>query len=248
MNWSTVAALVLPLLLVLHWLFRADRPGGARLFRALAGPQIGLLFVIMASAMQRMRLYQDEYGQTELRLYVTAFMAWLALVFVWFVLTVLRDRRERFAFGALLAAFGMIAALHVLNPDAAIVRANAARTRAGRPFDVDYALSLSADAVPALLAARPVLPPRQAQAVTARLAPPGPPRQGDWRSWNWSRAEARRQAAGARDKGTAVAWRTEAPWKERARHGRSGGGWRGGRCTRRRSGMWRRWWWSTCGG
>ena len=143
-----VAALVLPLLLAFHWLFRADGPGGTRLFRALAGLQVGLLFVIMASALQRMRLYQSEYGQTELRLYVTAFMAWLALVFAWFILTVLRDRRERFAFGALLAAFGMIATLHILNPDAAIVRANAAYARAGHPFDVDYALLLSADAVP----------------------------------------------------------------------------------------------------
>ncbi|MBV9848554.1 MAG: DUF4173 domain-containing protein [Armatimonadetes bacterium] len=201
-----VAALVLPLLLTLHGLFRSESPRGARLFRALAGLQVGLLFVIMASATQRMRLYQGEYGQTELRLYVTAFMAWLALVFVWFVLTVLRGRRERFAFGALLSAFGMIALLHALNPDAAIVRANAALARAGRPFDVDYALSLSADAVPALLAARPALPPPQAQAVTARLAAAWtPPRNPDWRSWNWSRVGAWRLAAGTRDKGTPVA-------------------------------------------
>ena len=201
-----VAALVLPLLLTLHRLFRADGPSGTRLFRVLAGLQTGLLFVIMASAMQRMRLYQSEYGQTELRLYVTAFMAWLATVFVWFVLTVLRDRRGPFAFGALMMAFGMVAALHVLNPDAAIVRANLAHARAGHPFDSDYALSLSADAVPTLLSARALLPAPQSQAVAAGLATAwARPRQGDWRSWNWSRAEASRLAAGAHDKGIPAA-------------------------------------------
>ena len=201
----TVAALVLPLLLVFHWLFRPDGARGAGLFRALAGLQIGLLFVIMASAVQRMRLYQSEYGQTELRLYVTAFMAWLALVFVWFALTVLRDRREQFAVGALLTAFGMIAALHVLNPDAAIVRANAGLTRAGHPFDADYALSLSADAVPALYSVRSLLPPAQAQVVTARLAAAWKePQARDWRSWNWSRAEAHRRASGKELAGAGV--------------------------------------------
>ena len=46
----TVAALVLPFLLFVHWLLRPDDAPGQRLFQWLAGMQIALLFVIMASA------------------------------------------------------------------------------------------------------------------------------------------------------------------------------------------------------
>ena len=66
-----VAALVLPLLLLADWMRRRDRGRQDVLFRVLAGALIVLLFVVMASALQRMRLYQREYGLTELRVYVT---------------------------------------------------------------------------------------------------------------------------------------------------------------------------------
>ena len=66
-----VAALSLPLLLAAHWLLRKEKALGERVFRVLAGAQIALLFVMMVSALQRMRLYQREYGLTELRVYTT---------------------------------------------------------------------------------------------------------------------------------------------------------------------------------
>ncbi|MFN8517122.1 MAG: DUF4173 domain-containing protein [Chloroflexia bacterium] len=97
----TVSALVLPVLLGAHWGLRAGDRAAARLFRGLAGSLVVLLFAVMASAIQRMRLYQETYGLTELRLYTTAFMGWLALVFIWFVVTVLWGRRDYFAFRAL---------------------------------------------------------------------------------------------------------------------------------------------------
>ena len=165
----TVAALVLPLLLLADWLRRRERPLHDRLFRALAGAQVVLLFVIMASAVQRMRLYQQAYGLTELRLYTTVFMGWLAVVFAWFMATVLRGRRDRFAFGAMTAAFVAVAALHALNPDALIVRTNTARAAAGRSFDARYATSLSADAVPALVEALPALRSEDRCAVATDL-------------------------------------------------------------------------------
>jgi hypothetical protein len=142
-----VTALILPLLLVLEWLLHKDHPVPLRWFRSLAAFQVILLFVIMASALQRMRLYQSEFGLTELRFYTTTFMGWLALVFMWFMATVLRGRRDRFAFGALLTGFLGIAVLHFLNPDDLITRTNLARVAAGRSFDVKYATSLSADSI-----------------------------------------------------------------------------------------------------
>lgn len=190
-----VAALVLPLLLAAHWLLRKEKPLHERIFRVLAGAQLALLFVIMASAVGRMQLYQNEYGLTELRLYTMAFMGWLFAVFVWLALTVLRGRRERFACGAVVAGFLVIGALHVLNPDALIVRVNIAQARAGRSFDAAYAASLSADAVPELLLAWPSLSAQERCTVARRINASWSQRANtDWRTWNWSHAEARRLA------------------------------------------------------
>jgi hypothetical protein len=187
----TVAALVLPLLLAAHWLLRKDNPLHERIFRLLAGVQILLLFVIMASAVGRMRLYQSEYGLTELRIYTTAFMGWLALVFIWFVLTVLRGERERFMYGALVTAFLIVGALHVINPDALIVRTNISQVRDGRGFDSVYVSMLSADAVPALVEALPTMNHYDQCIITTGLLRryDNLGRQ-DWRSWNRSRAVA----------------------------------------------------------
>src|SRR5206468_3878865 len=119
-------------------------------FRALSALLVVLLFVVMASALERMRLYQRAYGLTELRLYSTAFMLWLAAVCCWFVVTVFRGRRSGFAIGAVVTALATVVALNVANPDALIARIDIDRARAERPLDVGYVLGLSADAVPPL--------------------------------------------------------------------------------------------------
>jgi hypothetical protein len=189
----TVAALVLPILLGAHWLLRKDNPAHERIFRLLAGAQVALLSIIMVSAVRRMLLYQSEYGLTELRLYTMAFMCWLALVFVWFIATVLRGRREQFAFGALIAGFLIVATLHVINPDALIVSVNVEHARAGRGFDADYAASLSADAVPALMQSLPILNAEDQRIVAIRVLDSwSVSARSDWRTWNWARSEARR--------------------------------------------------------
>lgn len=189
-----VAALVLPLLLGLHWLLRKGNPAHERVFRLLAGAQVLLLFVIMASAVRRMLLYQSVYGLTEQRLYTTAFMAWLALVFLWFVATALRGRREQFACGALVAALLVIATLHLINPDALIVRANVAHAQQGRFFDAHYAASLSADAAPALMKSLPALNEDDRRIIAAGFLEDSSweDESTDWRSWNWARREKRR--------------------------------------------------------
>ncbi|MBI4165690.1 MAG: DUF4173 domain-containing protein, partial [Acidobacteria bacterium] len=187
----TVSALVLPLLLLAHWVLVKNNLRAERIFRWLAGFQLVLLAVIMVSAFQRMRIYQEEYGLTQQRLYPTAFMAWLAVVFVWFVLTALRGQRERFAFGAMVAGFVLIGALHIANPDALIVRVNVARMAEGKQFDALYASSLSADAVPELLAAVPRIPEPDRCIVAGRLLDSwAQPEVDDWRSWNYSRSRA----------------------------------------------------------
>jgi hypothetical protein len=121
-------------------------------------------------------------------------MGWLALVFVWFAMTVLRGQREQFACGALALAFTALAGLHFYNPDAQIIRSNLAHAQTGRYFDAEYAAGLSADAVPELLAGESALPYESRCLLAKRLR--GRWTYGEsWLSWNWSRSVARGLAA-----------------------------------------------------
>jgi Domain of unknown function (DUF4173) len=153
-----VAGLSLPLLLVADWAADKGDPVAVRRLRRLAGLVVALLFVILASALERMRLYTAAYGLTETRLYTTAFMGWLALVLGWLVATVLRGDRRRFGAGTLAAGLAVVGCLDLLNPDGMIVRVNGARAAAGGSYDAAYGTSLSADAVPTLLRTLPTLP------------------------------------------------------------------------------------------
>jgi hypothetical protein len=151
--------LVLPMLMALHWLIRREAGRALTLFRYLAATQIGLLFVIMLSASQRMLLLTGElgYGMTLGRFYPMVFMVWLAVVFLIFALTVLRGRRDLFAWHAAMSALVVVAALNFLNPDDFVVRTNLALMREGRAFDAVYNSRLSADAFPALVEVYPEL-------------------------------------------------------------------------------------------
>ena len=192
----TVTALVLPLLLLAHWLLRSEKSLHLRIFRALSASLVALLFVVMASALQRMRLYTAELGLTELRLYTTAFMAWIFVVLVFFLLTVLRARRHLFAPSALATGFLAVAFLNALNPDALIVRTNLARAESGHELDAPYLASLSADAVPPLVAGLPRLPERDRNSIEAGLgARWAGSASSDWRTYNRSRSWAREAVA-----------------------------------------------------
>src|SRR5204863_164876 len=128
-----------------------------RVFRQLSGLLLVLLAVIMASALQRMRLYVAAFGLSTDRLYATSFMILLLGVLAWFAWTVLRGQRQKFVFGSLMQGLAVLAGLHVLNPDAFIINTNLNRPAAERPFDAKYAPTLGGDAVPSLLAALPQL-------------------------------------------------------------------------------------------
>lgn len=186
-----VAALVLPLLLGLHWLLPEEGAGARRLFRVLAGALSAQLAVIMASAWQRMMLYQREYGLTELRFIATTFMIWLAVLLLWFLVTVMRERRERFVFGAVVSAFALLAVMHLVNPDALIMRTNLTRAAEGKRFDAAHAARLGPDALPLLLDAMPNLKPEDQRIIAETLLARYDGSQvEDWRTWNWSRSRA----------------------------------------------------------
>jgi hypothetical protein len=195
-----VAVLVLLVLLAADALVVRSPGRGARLVRLLSGGLVALVFVVIASALQRMYLYQQAYGLTELRVYVTGTIFWLAVVFVWFSLTVLRGRRRGFATGAVIAGFAASAALNVVNPDALIARTNLDRPR----VDVAYAASLSDDAVPTLLERLPTLRPDLRRALAIELLARAD-EANDWRSFNLARSRAHELLAEHREELAAYA-------------------------------------------
>jgi hypothetical protein len=152
-----VAGLLLPVLLCARALIPASDSRALRLYRQLALPLVALLGAILISAGARMRLYIHYYGISADRLYATAFMIWLAIVFVWLALTVLRARPRTFAAGLVVSGFVVLFTLNVLNPDALVARANLARGDAASSraagTDLRYVASLGGDAVPLLVSA-----------------------------------------------------------------------------------------------
>jgi hypothetical protein len=186
--------LVVPVLLAADWLLARARTRDDLVFRVLAGVQIALVLAITASALYRLSLYHASYGLTEDRFYAMVLLLWIGAMLLWFAATVLRGRRDSFAFGALVAGLSTVVLLFVINPDAIVARTNVARmSSADGPerFDVVYAASLSADAVPVLIDALPALPP-DVQCPLARhmLQRWAPDRQRSIRSWNWSASRA----------------------------------------------------------
>jgi hypothetical protein len=117
-------------------------------------------------------------------------MVWLTAVFGWFCGTVLRGRRDRFAFGALSAGIGTVVMLHAVDPDALIVRVNASRTDAPVAFDAVYAAGLSGDAVPALLDRLDAVPAGARCDVVRPLLADWSGAGEDWRAWSLGRARA----------------------------------------------------------
>ena len=186
--------LVAPVLLAADWLLARDRRRDDVLFRALAGLQIGLVLVITASALHRLSLYHTSYGLTESRFYAMVLLIWIGVMLLWLAATVLRGRRDSFAFGALVAGLSTVALLFVINPDAIVARTNVARMSsadASVRFDVAYATTLSGDAVPVLIDALPALPPDVQCPLAQHLLHRWPPdRERSIRSWSWSASRA----------------------------------------------------------
>ena len=189
----TASLLLLPVLAGLDWARRQEGTTRA-LYLALATLLSALLFVVMASAWQRLAIYRETFGLTELRLYTAVSLPWLGVTLLWFLLLVARRVTDRAIAGAVLLGVACLLGLYALNPHDLITRTNIERGAAGHDLDVAYAASLSADALPALLDHLPALQLAADDAVarctlalrfvhTAEAS-------RDWRAWNLSRRHA----------------------------------------------------------
>jgi len=125
-----VSLLVLPVLLGTRALIRDNDNTAIRRHKLLAVPLLVLVGGVMASALGRMALYVHYYGPSTARLYASVFMVWLALVFVWFGLTILRGRTRDFAAGMTITGVLTLAGLNVVNPEALVARASIDRAGA----------------------------------------------------------------------------------------------------------------------
>jgi hypothetical protein len=145
-----VAVLALLMILSLHELTRRETDRKELAFGGLISAMIALVLVILASAFQRLLLYEDAFGYTQLRLYSHVFMIWLGFAFIWFWMVSLL-RTDRFALGAFLAALGFLITLNTVNPDSFIAERNLGRYRTTGKLDLAYLTTLSDDAVPTLV-------------------------------------------------------------------------------------------------
>jgi hypothetical protein len=183
----------------------ARRPEGRS--RAFVGAGLALLCltaIILVSAAVRLGLYQQVYGWTELRFYVAASIAWLAIGGLVATVLLVRDRMRWLFHGLAFGAIAVTLAVSLVGPQAFVTQQNVARTLdpslvpAGGHggLDIEYAATLGDDSIPILVAALPSLDAASRSVLIATLdrrraeleADPG---DAAWPAWNRSRELAR---------------------------------------------------------
>lgn len=182
-----------------------DRLAQARTSR-LVGASVALMALtgaVLVSSAFRMRLYQEAYGWTELRLYVLATIAVLAVVLLGMVAGLLRDRVRWIGHVAVVAGLVIGLGLNIIGPVRFITEQNVARLadpslvpeHGTAGVDELYLTSLGDDAVPGLLRALPFLDDERADylrfQLASRLRDLREPELEAWQAWNLGRAVAR---------------------------------------------------------
>jgi hypothetical protein len=187
--WELLLAAVLTLTVIGGAVLLAATPRRVHrlLLKALLGALCLLTLVVLASALHRLRLYEDAYGLTRLRLAAEAVAVWLGGAFALVALAgVVRGARERFAQLAVGGTAAALIAFSAADPDELIAERNVEHWRETGRIDVVYLAGLSADAVPALARLPQPLRGNTLQSLAAELDDDEP-----WSSANLARADAR---------------------------------------------------------
>jgi hypothetical protein len=194
------------------WARRETRPHSLW-FNGLSGLLVAQMGVILASALQRLLLYENAYGFTRLRTYTHVAILWMAGLFLAILVLLLLGRLRRFVLVAAAAALGFTATLNLLNVDGFIVGRNAARLAQSGELDLSYLLQLSEDAVPALVELGRTAPAEVREALapelTCWLA------QSELRQFSWPSAQLSRLRARAALLGMADQMAGHQVWKDR---------------------------------
>lgn len=147
------AGITLVVLLVVRSKVSTPTPAWRRTVAGLSLAAVGLTLVMVHGAITRLDLYESAFGATVLRWSSTVFAGWVGLAFVLTGLSIAGvGSSRRWLTGVLVvSALATLLAVNLVNPEAAVMEANAARAERTGRLDVDYAFGLSDDAVPALV-------------------------------------------------------------------------------------------------
>jgi hypothetical protein len=173
-------------------------PARSRTLGKMEFASIAAAGLILLSAQRRVMLYEQAYGYTVARVHATAFIVFLA-GFLILLAVELRRGQVTPSLVRKSAAFALAVTLVLLywNDQGWIMNRNIDRVSVTGKFDVSYAASLSADAVPALVGRRKELPPADWDALQKWAA--CKPGRGplNWYEWNSARsaAQSAREAA-----------------------------------------------------
>lgn len=172
------------------------------------------LFLMLASALKRDWMYMDVYGLTRVRVVGEIFLAWLAVIILLVAVFALwRRLNEKAVFaGAIAASFAVVLYLNAFNMDAKIASATPPN---GQKQDVFYVSLLSTDAIDEWetmigdianefeeMRVQVPIPEQRLrlanitravdELIAKRDIEGGVHEAKDWRSWTWSRFDARR--------------------------------------------------------
>jgi hypothetical protein len=139
-------------------------------FVALSALLVALSLVVLTSAFQRLVLYESEFGYTWPRLIPHAAILLTGALLACGLLAIVTGRAGWLPTAALGLGFLTMIGLNLLDPEAFIADRNIARAERGHELDASELASLSADAVPAIVAALPELDPSIRSVVEVRLS------------------------------------------------------------------------------
>ena len=146
-----VAVFSIALIKSLSEISRIDTTNKRKVFTGFALCLVALVLGILASAFQRLYLYETAYGFSRTRAYAHVFIIWLGLLLVSMVIMEITRRQRAFANVALMVITGFAVSLNLLNVDKFIASNNINRATQGEQLDTSYLSTLSSDAIPALV-------------------------------------------------------------------------------------------------
>ena len=179
----------------------------ARRSTAVLVASIGLVVltgIVLASAALRLRLYQEAYGWTELRLYVIATIVVLGVSLAALIAGLATDRVRWIGHVVVAAALVVGLGMNLIGPIRFITEQNVARlidpalvpATGSAGLDAYYLASLGDDAVPGLVRALPLVDGDEGAHLRSELrfrlrALREDPARNAWQAWNAARHEAR---------------------------------------------------------
>jgi len=197
-----VAVFSLILFLGLSGITRREDSVQRNVYSGLGIAVVTLVGIMLVSAFQRLVLYENAYGFSQLRTYTHVFMLWLGLLLVAVVVLEFMRKERKFALAVLLASVGFAGSLVLLNVDGFIVRQNVERAVQGQELDAAYLASLTTDSIPALVGKFNDLNlskelHEQLGASLACMSVINPVREDqDWRAFNYSLFNGQKMLAG----------------------------------------------------